>query len=137
MLFRVGKWIFFAVLLALFPVALGVIGTITRGDRLRFDSLFMHGELFLVSTAVLGAALAELFSVRKQRFPTLRLWAGCSAGLVLVVAAGWFADVAAGFRDGSKLDYHAIAVGSIVVFGFALVTGLSCVVVAEQSEVTP
>jgi hypothetical protein len=103
---------------------------------LRFNALFMHGELFLVSTAVLGAALAELFSVRRKRFPTLRLWAGCSAGVVLVVAAGWFADVAAGIRDGSKLDYHTVAVGSVVVFALALVTGLSCVIVAERSEVT-
>jgi hypothetical protein len=133
-LFRVGRWLFFAVLLSLFPVFLGGVGTITRGDALRLDDLVKHGELFLVSTAILGSALAELFSVRKQRLPTARLWVGCSAGVVLLVAAGWFADIAAGIRDGSKLDDHTIAVGSIVVFVLALITGLSCVVVAENSE---
>lgn len=137
MLFRIGKWTFFAVLLALFPILLGAISTITRGNPIEFDALFMHGELFLVSTAILGAALAELFSARKQRYPTLRLWTGCSAAAVLLSAAGWFADVTAGMRDGSKLDHHAIATGSVVMFALALVTGLSCIVVATRSEMTP
>jgi hypothetical protein len=132
--FRIGRWVFFAVVLALFPVALGVVSTVTRGDALQFDALFMHGELFLVSTAILGAALAELFSARKQRLQTARLWIGCSAGVVLLSSAAWFADVAAGFRDGSKLDHHTIAIGSVVVFGLAFATGMCCVVVAERAE---
>jgi hypothetical protein len=121
----------------LFPILLGAISTMTRGNQVQFDALFMHGELLLVSTAILGAALAELFSARDQRYPTLRLWTGCSAAAVLLSAAGWFADVAAGMRDGSKLDHHTIATGSVVMFALALVTGLSCVIVATRSEMTP
>jgi hypothetical protein len=135
MLYRVGRWVFFAVVLALLPLALGIVSTATRGEPIRFDPLFMHGELLLVSTAILGAALAELFSTRRQRFPTLRLWAGGAAATVLISSAAWFADVAAGIRDGSKLDYHTIAVGSLVAFGLALITGVSCVLIAVQAEV--
>ncbi len=137
MAYRVGRWIFFAVLLSLLPVGLGAMGTVTRGDPLSFDDLLKHGELFLVSTAVIGAALAELFSGRQQQMATARLWVGGTAGVVLLVAALWFADVATGIRDGSKLDNHTIAIGSVVMFVLALLTGLSCVVVAESSEAAP
>ncbi|HEV3047071.1 MAG TPA: hypothetical protein VGY13_06875 [Solirubrobacteraceae bacterium] len=124
-------------LVALFPIMLGAIGTVSRGEHLGFVALLRHGELFLVSTAVIGAGLAELFSTHDQQLKTTRLWVGCSAGVVLLSAATWFADVAAGIRDGSRLDYHTIAVGSVVVFVLALLTSVGCVLVAERAETLP
>lgn len=135
MTLRISKWVVFAVVLGLLPIGLGVIDTITQGDTLHIDGLFRRGELFLVSTAILGAGLAELFTARRQRLPTVRFVAGCAAGLVLVVAALWFADVATKLRDGSHFDGHVVAVGSLVVFGCAFLAGLSCIVVAERAEV--
>jgi hypothetical protein len=127
---------FFAVIIALLPLGLGVADILTRGDTVRFTGLFEHGELFLVSMAVLGAGLSDLLTPDIRRFPTVRFWVGCAAGMVLVVAAGWFADVAANLRDGSKVDHHAVAVSSLVVFSLALASSLSCVIVAVRSETT-
>jgi hypothetical protein len=132
--FSIVKWGFFVVALAILPVLIGALSTVTRGDQLRFATLLEHGELLLVSVAIIGAAAAELFAKDSGGFQTLKLSVGGMAGLVVLAASMWFADIAAGLRDGSVLDPQSIAVGSVVVFALAIVTGISCIVVAELAR---
>jgi hypothetical protein len=134
-LFRVSRWLFFAVVLALLPIAFGGMSAVTRVDEaFRLDDLLQHGELLLVTAAVSGASLADLFGAAGSHFRTLRFTAGCFGGVVILAAAGWFADIAAAIRDGSQVDSHAVAVGSLWLFAFALVSGSTCVIVAAVSE---
>ena len=131
-----GRWGFFAVVLSLIPILLNAADALTRDDKhFHFEALFQRGELLLVSSAILGAALAELF-VRevKPRFRNLRLFAGCWGALVLLAVSAWFADIAAGYRDGAHLDHHRIALGSLALFGLSLVAGVSCLVLAQLEE---
>jgi hypothetical protein len=128
------RWAIFAVALALLPILIGILGSVTRGDKVGIVDLLENGELFLVSAAIVGAALADLVTEGGQRFRTLKLTTGGAAGLVGITAAAWFADVAAGRRDGLSLDSTGIAVGSLIVFGSALIAGASCIVVAELAK---
>lgn len=135
MALRLGRWGFFSVLLALLPVALGGLSAITRArDRFSFEALFERGELLLVTAAVLGAALAEMFGEHDERFRTIRFFAGCSAGVVLLASSMWFADVAGAVTDAVPTDHHAIAVGSLWLFAAGVVSGAACLVVAQVSE---
>lgn len=132
---RLGSWGFFAVLLGLLPVMLGGFSAITRArETFEFEALFERGELLLVTAAVLGAALAELFSEHDIDLRATRFFAGCSASAVLLAASVWFADIAGALRDSVNTDPHAIASGSLVIFGLALVSGIACLVVAQRSE---
>jgi hypothetical protein len=132
--YSIVRWGIFVVALALLPILISVLGAVTRGDHLGLTTLFEQGELLLVSAAIVGAALADLVTEDGRGFRTLKLTVGGAAALVVIAASAWFADIAAGRRDGSPLDSQSIAVGSLVVFGFAVVAGLSCIVVAELAK---
>lgn len=128
------RWGIFVVALALVPILISVLGSVSRGDHLDFVDLFERGELLLISVAILGAAVADLVTEGGPRFRTLKLTVGGTSGFVVIAASTWFADISAATRDGSALDSESIAVGSIVVFGFAVVAGLSCIIVAELAK---
>jgi hypothetical protein len=134
MMYSLVRWGIFAVAIALLPILISILGSVTRGDHVGFVELLKHGELFLVSAAIVGAGLADLVGEGGPRFRALKLTTGGAAGLVAITAAVWFADVAAGRRDGLQLDSSGIAVGSLIVFACALVAGASCIVVAEFAK---
>ena len=103
---------------------------------MRFVTIFEHGELLLVSAAIVGAAMAELVGPNRKKTELRVILAICGAILILTTSA-WFADVAAVRRDGSNFDAGAVAWGSLVVFGFALVVGIACIIAAELSQKNP
>jgi len=129
-IYSLVRWAIFAVALALLPILMRGLGSFTRGEGVGFTELFEEGELLLVSAAIVGAALADLVTESGSKLRIRRLTSGGFAGLVGITAAAWFADIAAGRRDGSNLDPHNIAIGSVVIFGFAVVAGVSCIVLA-------
>jgi hypothetical protein len=127
-----GRWAAFAVFLALLPVIANVLGSVTRGESLRFVPILEHGELLLVSAAIVGASIAEL--IGPGRKVGLRVAVGVFGGLLVLTTSIWFADVAAAQRDGSQVDAEAIAWGSVVVFVLAFLVGVACIVAAEWSR---
>ena len=133
-LYSLVRWGIFAVAIALLPILISILGSVTRGDDVGFVELLQNGELFLVSAAIVGAGIADLVAEGGSRFRTLKLTTGGAAGLVAITAAAWFADVAAGRRDGLELDSSGITTGSLIVFACALVAGASCIVVAELAK---
>jgi hypothetical protein len=134
-IFGIGRWGFFAVALALLPIMASAIGQFDRpGNRFDWEELVEHGELLLVASAVVGAALAELFPRRETPFRTATLFASGWASLVILASSVWFADIASAVRDGVQLDSHMIAVSSLAIFGCAVVSGLSCLVLAALAE---
>src|SRR3954471_22879794 len=97
----IGNWGFFAVLLSLIPILANLADALTVDDKnFHFEALIHRGELLIVSTAILGAALAELFAHEaKPRYRKMRKASGCWAGLVLLAASVWFAAIAADVRN--------------------------------------
>jgi predicted Kef-type K+ transport protein len=130
----IARWAVFAVLLALLPIGVNALITITDGHELGVVGLLEHGELMLVSAAVVGAAIAELMADGVTKLGGVRVGVGVGGGLVVVAASVWFAVIATGERDGSELDPGTVATGSLIVFLLAVVAGLSCVVVAELAK---
>jgi hypothetical protein len=127
-----GRWAAFAVFLALLPVIVNVLGSVTRGESLRFVPIMEHGELLLVSAAIVGAAIAELIGPGSK--VALRVAVGAFGGFLVLTTSVWFADVAGALRDGSQVDGETVAWGSLVVFVLAFLAGVACIVAAEWSR---
>jgi hypothetical protein len=137
-IFRVFRWAFFSLFLALLPILIGAFSALTRADEVfHFEGLFAHGELLLVTAAVVGAALAELVGPHDERFRNVRFISGASSATVVLAASVWFADIAAAIRDRTRIDVHSVAVGSFWLFGFAAICGIACIVVAETAALPP
>jgi heme/copper-type cytochrome/quinol oxidase subunit 3 len=131
---QIATWFVFAVILALLPIIVNALGAVTRGEKIAFVPLLGHGELLLVSAAVVGASLTNLMDRDSSKLAKGRLWTGVFGAIVVLMASLWFADVAGALHDGSSIDNHSVAVGSCIVFFFALVAGLSCVVIGELAR---
>jgi hypothetical protein len=132
--YGIVRWLIFVVALSLLPVGIGAFSIVTRDEAVDFIRLLGHGELLLISTAVVGSALADLVSAGDSRFRTLKLSVGGGAALVVLAAAVWFAQIATVRVDGSPIDREGIAVGSLVLFGLSVVSGLSCILVSELAK---
>jgi hypothetical protein len=136
--FSFCKWLFLAVVLALLPIAVNGVSAVIRDEGdFQFESMYERGELLLVSAAVLGAAVTELISRDNRRLPTLRLFVGLVAGAIAFAASMWFADISAGLRDKESLDVDRIVVWSTYVSMGAIVSSVSCLVVAGYSREAP
>jgi hypothetical protein len=133
--FRLGRWAFFAALISLFPIGFAALRALTREDaKLNLHELLGTGELLIVISAVLGGALSELISLRERRQPLRRFFVGCVAATVAIGSAAWYADISAARLDHARLDTQTITIGSLWLFGFAVVICAACIIVAVVSE---
>jgi hypothetical protein len=131
-----GRWLLFVVVIALVPILFNFLGGVTAANgHLSFTSLFGHGEVLIVTCAVLGAGINELFArdIRAD-LKRRRTWIGCWSGLVLLVCAAWFAVIQADVRDQTGLNYHRIAVWSVCAFVVAAISSGTCVTVSQFEE---
>lgn len=134
-LFRFGKWLFFAALIALLPLGLAALRALTREDAsLSLRELLGTGELLIVISAVLGAALSEVISLEQRTQPLRRFFVSCVAGAVALGSAAWYADISAARLDQAKVDADTITAGSLWLLGFSVVISASCIIVAVSSE---
>lgn len=132
------RWGFLGVVVASVPVlASWGDGLTVEDSHYHFLGLFGQGELLIVAAGVLGAALAEwaAHDVR-PKLKNARNFAGALAFALLGLSALWFAQIQASIRDNANVNHHNIAVGSLLMFGFAVVIGGCCVLVAQFEEQT-
>lgn len=132
--FTLLKWSLFGVVFAVLPIIFNLAHALTRRDDISFAALLSHGELLLVSVAVAAASVGELFGARREAFRRTRMILVAASMILICLASGWFADIAAGIRAGEDLDDQLIAIGSLVMFIFATISGACCVLVAELSR---
>jgi hypothetical protein len=133
----------FGVVLALTPILFNWLDAFTSDDpNFHFEALFQRGELLLVVAATLGAALSEMAA---QGTPSKyrKLWGAVAVtgALMLLASAVWFAQIQATITENGArtprqvaVSHHHIAIGSLILFGIAVVVGAGCVLLS-RSEV--
>lgn len=140
---RFGRWMVFGVVLALTPILFNWLGAFTSDDpHFHFEDLFQRGELLLVVAATLGAALSEM-AAQGTPHEYRKLWAAAAvtAALMLLASAVWFAQIQASITEKAErtprqvvVSHHHIAVGSLILFGLAVVVGAGCVLLSRSEE---
>lgn len=141
-LHNIMRWLIFSVLIALLPIILVTISLPLHKLPVTFENTLSHGELLLVSTAILGEAIGDLILNRKaNRFLKVGI-----VGLNVVVfgiACYLFADIlrtsacnASSVCNASNssdvIDDNVNALYSFSVFGWTLISGLSCKLAGEK-----
>jgi hypothetical protein len=131
---KVLKWLMFSVLLALVPIAFGVLSYASRNSGLGLQvstaRILSHGELLLVASALCAAAVGESFGEgKKYRIPKL-LSAGCAI-IILLFSALYFADASAAYLAEVEYNENLVRTTSIYVFIAAVIASGSCIALAE------
>ena len=131
----VGRWLFFSVIIALLPILAGVVILLLFQQPITFLNTISHGELLLVSTAILAEAIGELL----VNDTVNRIFKVLVSGLNLAVfgmACLLYATIVSAMNNttpGSrKIDPETIAVISFIVFGWTMLTGIGSKWVAER-----
>jgi hypothetical protein len=129
---RLMHWLFFGVIMTLIPFMAAMFGDIDRGIRLSFATLFGQGELLIVATIISAGGIGELFGSEiseTRRMPKLLLLGFCVISLVATCI--WFADISSLLVTRHPADPETVAVGSIVLFFFAVIEGLAALILSE------
>ncbi len=131
MLKKVISWLIFSVSLALLPFLLKYLSHLIFKIPFKFEYLFLHGELFIVATALAAAAIGEIIVSDKQH-GILMLCSGGGCVLTVVTASMLFALVSGTEFFDISIDISAVRTVSIIVYLLAFLTsGSSIIIVAE------
>ena len=132
MLVALIQWLIFSVVIALLPLLFNLLRDIVRSHGISLVRLFSHGELLIVSAAISASSLGHLFCATKpSSIPNMV--AGGACVVVLLIASFLFADISAAWHSNPavSLNSKAICIGSIIVFGCAVVASTSCVLMGK------
>ena len=129
---RLLHWMFFGVIMALAPFLAALFGDIDRSINLSFASLFGKGELLIVAAIISAGGIGELFGteVKKTRKMPKLLVLGFSV-ISLVATCIWFADVSSLLITKHPANPETVAMGSIILFVFAVIEGSSALLLSE------
>ncbi|NQT02196.1 MAG: hypothetical protein HQ580_09245 [Planctomycetes bacterium] len=92
--------------------------------------LVSNGELLLISGAISAGALGHLFG-SEGTMGLAEILSGGGCVWVLMIATYWFADVSE-LRKLNEGAEKTIAVGSLIIFIFAVTTGSFCVLLGQM-----
>jgi len=124
------RWFLFGVVIALLPIIFNSLRLFTHGGSLTFGQLVGRGELLLVTAGISAKAIGELIgSSTSMKIP--KIIAGGVSLVILALASLYFADVAATYANNQTLDLSVISRMSLILFLTAVVSGGSCVALAE------
>ncbi len=124
------KWIIFSVLLALVPIFANYFLHRVTNTTVDLEKLLGHGELFLVATAMAGAAIGEIIVMKR----THGILSTCSAGgglLIVIMASMMFAFISVALLTQSSIDDSFVVTSSIIVYVFSFITGGSSIILSE------
>jgi hypothetical protein len=124
---RLLKWVFFTVLVSFTPLILtGLV--LWADDKMVVSSLWPHGELLLISTAIAADAIGEMIPTG-PRARAAKIVAVGSCVLLLIISALWYAVIQIhGFNAGK------ISESSLFLFAGTLIASLGCQALAEGVE---
>lgn len=125
-------WLFFGVVMALVPFAAAIFSDVDRGKSFAFSSLFGHGDLLIIATIISAGGIGDLFGTavdKRHRTPKLVVL-GCSI-VSIAVTCIWFGDISSLLFTAHPADPKTVAVGSLILFVFAILEGISALMLSE------
>lgn len=141
---RLGVWLLYIVAVSVIPVVAIAMNSWRAGD-ISYVGFFRDGELILISVAIVGGSLVELFPIPRTeaRGDFLRAAVVGVALLFVVLCAMEYSDIQSdrGERiEGSQSQVREdrfVAYESLVAFATAVVIGASCIVISGARDVVP
>jgi hypothetical protein len=127
---KIVRWLIFSVVIALLPLAFNYIRILIQGTNPTLVVLLSRGELLLVSAAIAAAAIGELIASGEEwRIAKYVAGGGCVS--VLFLTSALFAEISNATYSGAAVNSALISSSSALLFGFAVVSSASCIVLAE------
>lgn len=127
---KLTRWFLFGVIVALLPVIFNYLHLRTRASSVSFDDIAGRGELLLVAAGIAATAIGDLLgSSASMKVP--KIIAGGFSVIVLGLASLYFADVAAAYLSNQNINAHIVSNTSLTLLLSAIVTGGSCIALAE------
>ena len=126
-------WLFFGVVMALVPFIAAIFSDVDRDKAFSFPSLFGHGDLLIIATIISAGGIGDLFGTavdKRHRTPKL-IVLGCSIVSVAVTCM-WFGDISSLLFTTHPADPMTVAVGSLILFAFAIIEGISALMLSES-----
>ena len=87
-----------------------------------------HGELFLIATAIGGAAIGEMIGPRTHRWVLRKLICAGATLFLVLTSAIWFGIIASGF---GTINSDVVAYGSLALLIFTVLSSGACVALSE------
>jgi hypothetical protein len=131
---RVTIWLLGVVAASLLPVIALVLHAVDNNNPLGLVTLLSRGDLLLIGTVVTIGSFADL--ARSDIPGELNHYKGCLlviCALTAVIQALWYSDLAARAATVSATMHDAtgIALGTLVVYLFSIVTSGACIKLSE------
>ena len=129
---RFWHWLFFGILITLAPFAAALFADMDNRVNLSLASLFGQGQLLIIAAVISAAGIGDLVSsdIKKSRNASKNAILGFAI-ISLVATCTWFADVSSLLATKNPADPNVVASGSLILFGFACLEGLSVLLLTE------
>jgi hypothetical protein len=124
------KWFLFTVLISLCPFLVIAIRLWNADQTVQFQTLWPHGELLLLSTALAADAIGDLAANPAPISSGWRTFSTFCCVITLFVASVWYAFA----QDNQNFSVSKTSEGSIVLFLFTLLACFSAKVLAEEKN---
>ena len=136
---RVTIWLLGVVAASLLPVIALILHEIDNNDPLDLVMLLSRGDLLLIGTVVTIGSFADL--ARTETPTQLNHYKGCLlviCALTAVIQALWYSDLAArtSVVSGTLHGAMGIALGTLAVYLFSVVTSGACIKLSEAKRVS-
>ncbi len=129
---RVAIWLLGVVAASLLPVIALILHDVDNNDPLDLVTLLSRGDLLLIGTVVTIGSFADLARAETPR--GLNHYKGCLlviCALTAVIQALWYSDLAARAGSGEMHDAVGVALGTLMVYLFSIVTSGACIKLSE------
>jgi hypothetical protein len=130
-------WLLGVVAASLLPVIALILHEVDNNDPIDLVTLLSRGDLLLIGTVVTIGSFADLARSTTPR--EFNHYKGCllvTCALTAVVQALWYSDLAARANGASMRDAVGIALGTLLVFIFSIVTSGACIKLSEAHTTT-
>jgi hypothetical protein len=127
------RWLFFSVLIALLPILLVVFSLTMHNLTVNYENTISHGELLLVSIAILGDITGDLLLNKRIHLALKTFLVGLNITF-FGVACYLFADIlrTLAATDSEHSNVSVIALYSFSIFGWTLIAGILSKLLAEK-----
>jgi cation transporter-like permease len=126
---KLVRWLMFTVAFSMVPLASTYFGLRLDRREASLTAIVAHGELLLICTSVVAAALGELLPGNGEN-ATAKLFAAGTSLLGVTLCSFYFAAI----QSRAAPDPGTVAIVSVCLFAGMLAAGTGCLYLAHQEE---